>query len=205
MEIKRAVQSGQVVAATELVNELDPEILDRNPALHFHLLQLRLIELIRNSKIAEAIQFAQSDLAPRAEEIPQFLKELEKTMTLLAFEMPKMLDSSGPASASSSSISTPSLDTKGKAKAVPVITMPAQIASLLEPSQRLNTAKELNEAILTSQSHRSESKLPDLLKLQAWGSTMLAEKGDFPKWDLRELLEPLKTVTLEKGNNLMNF
>jgi hypothetical protein len=61
------------------------QILDTNPALYFHLQQQRLIEFIRQRRIPEALRFAQEELAPRGEESPQFLGELERTMTLLAF------------------------------------------------------------------------------------------------------------------------
>lgn len=44
------------------------QILDTNPHLFFHLQQQRLIELIRNGKIDEALEFAQEELAPRGEE-----------------------------------------------------------------------------------------------------------------------------------------
>lgn len=44
------------------------QILDTNPHLFFHLQQQRLIELIRNGKIEEALEFAQEELAPRGEE-----------------------------------------------------------------------------------------------------------------------------------------
>jgi glucose-induced degradation protein 8 len=62
------------------------QLLDTNPSLYFLLQQQKLIEHIRLGRIAEAIQFAQDELAPRGEENPQFLAELEKTMALLAFE-----------------------------------------------------------------------------------------------------------------------
>lgn len=62
------------------------QILDTNPTLYFHLQQQRLIEFIRAGRIADALQFAQTELAPRGEENPEFLSELEKTMALLAFE-----------------------------------------------------------------------------------------------------------------------
>ncbi|KAL8279862.1 hypothetical protein RQP46_007712 [Phenoliferia psychrophenolica] len=178
MEIKQAVQRGDVEEATELVNDLDPEILDTNPTLHFHLLQLQLIELIRQSRITEALQFAQAELAPRGEENPQFLKELERTMALLAFEMPSL-----------GGASTTSAVTTRKDAPAPV-PMPASIASLLDQSQRLKTAQELNAAILTSQSHGKNPKLPGLMKMLAWGETMLVEKGgDFPRWQFHDLLK----------------
>ena len=62
------------------------QILDTNPSLFFRLQQQKLIELIRQGRIVEALQFAQEELAPRGEERPEFLAELERTMALLAFE-----------------------------------------------------------------------------------------------------------------------
>lgn len=44
------------------------QILDTNPRLYFHLQQQRMIELIRDSKWEEALQFAQEELVPRGEE-----------------------------------------------------------------------------------------------------------------------------------------
>ncbi|KAL1754673.1 CTLH/CRA C-terminal to lish motif domain-containing protein [Schizophyllum commune] len=86
MNIREALQRGDVEDAITRVNDLNPDILDTNPALYFHLQQQRLIELIRDNRIDEALQLAQSELAPRGEENPEFLADLEKTMTLLAFE-----------------------------------------------------------------------------------------------------------------------
>ncbi len=62
------------------------QILDTNPALYFRLQQQKLIEYIRQGRIAEALEFAQQELAPRGEESQEFLGELEKTMALLAFD-----------------------------------------------------------------------------------------------------------------------
>lgn len=66
-------------------DDLPYQILDTNRGLYFHLQQQKLIELIRQGRIAEALQFAQEELAPRGEESPEFLSELEQTMALLAF------------------------------------------------------------------------------------------------------------------------
>lgn len=68
MKIRNAVQDGNIDEAIERVNELDPEILDSNPKLYFHLQQQKLIEFIRKGQITEAIEFAQEVLAPRGEE-----------------------------------------------------------------------------------------------------------------------------------------
>lgn len=86
MRIRAAVQRGDIDAAVDLVNDLNPEILDTNPALYFHLQQQRLIELIRDDKVDEALEFAQEHLARRGEENPTFLADLERTMALLAFD-----------------------------------------------------------------------------------------------------------------------
>ncbi|KJA26127.1 hypothetical protein HYPSUDRAFT_64337 [Hypholoma sublateritium FD-334 SS-4] len=86
MDIREALQRGDVEDAIIRVNDLNPEILDTNPALYFKLQQQKLIEYIRQGRIAEALQFAQDELAPRGEESPEFLSELERTMALLAFE-----------------------------------------------------------------------------------------------------------------------
>jgi hypothetical protein len=86
MNIRNAVQSGNIEEAIERVNDLDPDILDTNPKLFFHLQQQKLIELIRQDRVMDAVDFAQEELAPRGEENPEFLEELEQTMALLAFE-----------------------------------------------------------------------------------------------------------------------
>ncbi|PSC71019.1 glucose-induced degradation 8-like protein [Micractinium conductrix] len=85
-EIRRAVQSGDVEQAIERVNDLDPDILERQQRLFFHLQQQRLIELIRGGQLAEALEFAQEYLAPRGEDNPELLEELERTVALLVFK-----------------------------------------------------------------------------------------------------------------------
>ncbi|XP_039115427.1 protein GID8 homolog [Dioscorea cayenensis subsp. rotundata] len=146
MAVKKAVQSGDVLDAIEKVNDLNPEILDTNPQLYFHLQQQRLIELIRVGKVEEALEFAQEELAPRGEENQCFLDELERTVALLAFE-----------------------DVKN-----------CPYGELLDLSQRLKTASEVNAAILTSQSHEKEPKLPSLLKMLIWAQNQLDEKAVYP-------------------------
>ncbi|KAF4363839.1 hypothetical protein F8388_000504 [Cannabis sativa] len=157
MAVKKAVQCGNVEDAIEKVNDLNPEILDTNPQLFFHLQQQRLIELIRNGKVEEALEFAQEELAPRGEENQSFLEELEKTVALLAFE-----DVSN-----------------------------CPVGELLNISQRLKTASEVNAAILTSQSHEKDPKLPSLLKMLIWAQNQLDEKAAYPR------INDLSKATLE--------
>ncbi|KAI0660352.1 lish motif-containing protein [Cubamyces menziesii] len=94
MNIREALQRGDVGEAITQVNDLNPEILDTNPSLYFRLQQQKLIEFIRQGKVAEALRFAQEELAPRGEESPEFLTELERTMALLAFESSPMMPAS---------------------------------------------------------------------------------------------------------------
>ncbi|KAG5653577.1 hypothetical protein H0H81_012084 [Sphagnurus paluster] len=63
MNIREALQRGDIEEAITRVNDLNPE-----------------------GRIGEALQFAQSELGPRGEESPEYLSELERTMALLAFE-----------------------------------------------------------------------------------------------------------------------
>ncbi|WZN66884.1 glucose-induced degradation 8-like protein [Chloropicon roscoffensis] len=88
MLIRRAVQRGEVTEAMDRVNDLNPEILEHDSRLFFHLQQQRLIELIRQKEVDKALLFAQEYLAPLGEENPAFLEELERTLALLAFEDP---------------------------------------------------------------------------------------------------------------------
>ncbi|GAA5871236.1 hypothetical protein JCM8547_007232 [Rhodosporidiobolus lusitaniae] len=212
MDIRRAVLKGDVEDALEKVVDMDVEILDLDPSLHFHLLQQQLIELIRSGQIPTALAFAQNELAPLAEEHPQFLKELERTMALLAFELPTL--SFDPSAASSSSAGPTPVEAPPSAPpAAPPVEgkkkprksssraaskpsaddllppMPSHISALLDPSHRLATATELNAAILTAQGHPSQPKLPGLMAMMNWGEGLLSERGvEWPRWDIREAL-----------------
>ncbi|KAM9949261.1 hypothetical protein ACTFIT_010467 [Dictyostelium discoideum] len=161
MAIRSAIQCGDVEKGIEIVNDLNPEILDTNPQLYFHLQQQKLIELIRKGMTAEALKFAQDELAPQGEEnvcnnnnnnnsnnnYNKFLEELEKTISLLVFED----------------------------------TAKSPLSSLLDHSQRQKTAGELNSAILLSQSQDKDPKLPTILKLLKWAQTQLDSKCIYPK------------------------
>ncbi|AQL08212.1 hypothetical protein Zm00014a_009812 [Zea mays] len=103
MEVKRAVQSGNVQEAIEKINDLNPT--------------------------------------------QTFLEEIEKTVALLVFE-----------------------DVKN-----------CPYGELLDVSQRLKTASEVNAAILTSQSHEKDPKLPSLLKMLKWTQNQLDEKAAYPR------------------------
>ncbi|KAG2373970.1 hypothetical protein C9374_011635 [Naegleria lovaniensis] len=84
--IRKKMINGDIAGAIEQVNDLNPNILDSNPKLYFKLQQQQLIELIKDGKIDEALQFAQEELAPLVGDNTEFLQEIEKAMSLLAFE-----------------------------------------------------------------------------------------------------------------------
>ncbi|GAA5924559.1 uncharacterized protein JCM15063_005676 [Sporobolomyces koalae] len=200
-DIQSCVQRGKIQQALDKVVELDPEILEHNPSLHFSLLQQHLIELIRQGKIAEALEFAQTELAPRGEEHPKFLEELEKTMALLAFEMPAFTTAVPTASTVPASVVPPAPSTtfasSKKSKRNSTIApatdslppMPPALSTLLDPAHRLETSLLLNSSILTSQGQDPAPKLPKLMGVLNWGEGLLSERGaEWPRWELSDWL-----------------
>ncbi|KAJ0417010.1 CTLH/CRA C-terminal to lish motif domain-containing protein [Aspergillus carlsbadensis] len=159
VEIRTAIYSGNIQSAIEKINELNPQILDENPSLHFALLRLQLVELIRSCSldpdgdITPALEFATSQLAPRAPTNPQFLEDLEKTLALLIFPKENL---------------TPSL------------------APLLHSDLRRDICAKVNAAILQNQGARTEALLCDFARLYAWAEQKAREaKKDIPdKLDL---------------------
>ncbi|KAL8997194.1 MAG: hypothetical protein Q9169_003460 [Polycauliona sp. 2 TL-2023] len=152
--IREAIYQGDIQSAIERINELHPMLLEKDGALHFALLRLQLVELIRSCNTSSgddptpAINFATTNLAPRAPTNPQFLDDLERTMTLLIFDRKDL---------------------------------PPQIATLLEPKLRKDVAQRVNEALLREQGERAKAKLFNLVKLRAWSEQKAREaKKDLP-------------------------
>ena len=127
------------------------QILDSDPPLHFSLLRLQLIELIRNARGYDptaAITFAQEKLAPRAASNEKFLKELEKTMALLIFPPDKLQP---------------------------------DLAKLLDSDLRRDTAAQVNEAVLHRHTDRREAAIRQLLRMRAWAeATCRSGKRNLP-------------------------
>lgn len=88
IQIRNAIQDGNITRAVGLINDLHPELLDNNKLLYFHLLQQQTIELIRESRVEDALEFAQNNLADKGEENGELLPEIECTLALLAFNDP---------------------------------------------------------------------------------------------------------------------
>lgn len=130
------------------------QVLDKNPSLHFALLRLQLVELIRKCNatpggdIGPALTFASTQLAPRAPTNKEFMEDLERTMALLVFQSDNM---------------------------------EPQLAALLQPGLRQSVADRLNKAILTSQAQRRDAAIRSLVRLRAWAEdTARASKKDLP-------------------------
>ncbi|KAL4917510.1 CTLH/CRA C-terminal to lish motif domain-containing protein [Aspergillus aurantiobrunneus] len=159
VEIRTAIYSGDIQTAIEKINELNPQILDENPSLHFSLLRLQLVELIRtctqnpDGDVTPALEFATSQLAPRAPTNPQFLEDLEKTLALLIF---------------------------------PKETLTPSLAPLLHSDLRRDIYAKVNAAILQDQGARTEALLCDFARLYAWAEQKAREaKKNIPdKLDL---------------------
>jgi hypothetical protein len=140
-QIKRHIHGGRIQEAIEALNDLDPEILDDNHDLHFSLLRLQLIELIRicmsspDGDITPALDFATTHLSPRAPTEGRFLEDLEKTMALLVF---------------------------------PHDSLEPQLAELLHPDLRRDVADHVNKAIMARQCQRREAALRQLVRMRAW-------------------------------------
>jgi hypothetical protein len=164
MEIKSLIYWGEIERAIERINDIDPYFLDTYKDLHFELLRLELVELIRacnfpatlaagNSTTAEvrpgdiepALEFATNHLARRAMAAgkPEFLAELERTMALLCFP--------------------------------PQERLPAELAYLLDPNLRQRVADEVNTLLLEKQGIPGESKLANLMRLWAWSEKMMEQ------------------------------
>ncbi|OQN97366.1 hypothetical protein B0A48_16430 [Cryoendolithus antarcticus] len=159
VQIRNAILTGNVEEAIEFINDVDAEILDTSPLLHFRLLQLQLIEIIRevlssnNSNPAAtdfrpAIEFATSQLSPRAPTDQSYLTALEQTMALMIFQPDKM---------------------------------PAEMKELLDLRLRETVAEEVNKALLKAQGMEPVARIRELVRARAWAETTAkAAKVDLP-------------------------
>ncbi|KAF7562775.1 hypothetical protein G7046_g1357 [Stylonectria norvegica] len=149
-QIQSCIHAGNIETAIDALNELDPEILDGSEGLHFALLRLQLIELIRvcnatpGGDIEPALTFARDRLGPRAPSNPQFLDDLESTMALLLF---------------------------------PLDALDPQLAVLLKPELRREVADDVNRAILEKQSQRREAAIRQLVRMRAWAENTARDRG----------------------------
>ncbi|KIV93383.1 hypothetical protein, variant [Exophiala mesophila] len=176
VQIRESIHRGDLQVAIELINELNPDLLDTDKKLHFSLLRLQLVEIIRQSftssdpsLVGEAIEFAQNNLAPYAPLDSQFKNDLERAMALLIVPRESWMH------ASSSGSTTTASQVQSDFGA---------LAELVDPSLRRKVAKDVNEAILQSQDQRREANIRYLVRARAWAEQLAREK----KLDLPETL-----------------
>ncbi|KNG47085.1 CTLH domain containing protein [Stemphylium lycopersici] len=141
VEIRRSIHAGDIDTAITKINDLNPQLIEL----------IRVCTSSATSDITPALNFASSQLAPRAATNQDFLKDLELTMSLLIF-LP----------------------------AAPG-TLQRELNELLEPSLRRNVASRVNEAILTSMGAHGESRMRSLVRLRQWAETKARQAGkDLP-------------------------
>jgi len=146
LDIRSMIHDGHIEKAIQKVKDLDPKILEGNPDLFFTMMLQKLIELIKQNRILESIDFAQKELTPFVEKNPKQLEKVEKVMTLLAFE-----DISG-----------------------------SSFSDLVENSQKVKVASEVNHQLLRSQSKDTDSKISTLIKMLLWSQNRLKSVVNFP-------------------------
>jgi len=138
--------------------------------------KLRMMELLRQQLLDEALEFAAEELAPLAEDHPALLYELEKCMSLCL------------------------LDTR-----MPIPTdAPAYAHLWLDPMHRLHVAEEVNMALLAAQGDPSEAKLPILLHYLQWGDDLVGSNGlaQLDDWSVLSLDGEWPPVPWDEPGNL---
>ncbi|EMF09418.1 uncharacterized protein SEPMUDRAFT_128106 [Sphaerulina musiva SO2202] len=159
--VRDALHSGKVEEAIALINEIDHQILDQDQLLHFNLLQLQLIELIRSiiirptnsttpasDEFRPALEFATEQLAPKAPTEAKYQEALQRTMALMIFSPEKMQP---------------------------------EFKELLDLRLRERVATSVNKAILQSRGQRSEAKIRKLVRGRAWAENLAREsKAEIP-------------------------
>ncbi|KAF3938091.1 hypothetical protein ABW19_dt0205984 [Dactylella cylindrospora] len=170
-KICTSIHEGNIQSAIEMINDSEPELLETHPRLHFALLRLQLIELIRASMtssgdIQPALSFAQTYLAPRAPQYPEFLKDLEHTMALLCF---------------------------------PPDQLSPPLAKLMDPDMRKQVAAMVNEAILAHQDILPEAKVRSLVRLRAWVEAKAAQSESERLRSIPHMDLGLASTTIQNG------
>ena len=62
--MRSLIIAGKIDEAVNELNDINSEILENNPSIHFSLQKQKLIEIIKQNKVEEALQFAQNKLFP---------------------------------------------------------------------------------------------------------------------------------------------
>ncbi|CAA0821983.1 LisH and RanBPM domains containing protein [Striga hermonthica] len=87
-QIHQFALNGNALEAIKLTEEYTPGLLDANEDLHIDLLSLHFVGLIRLRKTDEALEFANSKMAPFGKE-QRLVQKLEDCAGLLAYQEPE--------------------------------------------------------------------------------------------------------------------
>lgn len=140
-KLRKALLSGEIEAAIDLLNDFHPELLDDAPELCAQLKLQHLIECIRSEQSADVIiRLAREQVAPLlslvVKDQSELVSDFNKAMALLL---------------------VPDLRQEK---------VPKQLAAMLDVRRRAAVAGLVNKALLESAGQECESLLPRLLKLQ---------------------------------------
>ncbi|KAK6938878.1 CTLH/CRA C-terminal to LisH motif domain [Dillenia turbinata] len=86
--IFRHALEGNALKAIELTEQLAGDLLEKDKDLHFDLLSLHFVELVRSRRCTEALEFAQTKLTPFGK-VQKYVEKLEDFMALLAYDEPE--------------------------------------------------------------------------------------------------------------------
>ncbi|XP_055353996.1 glucose-induced degradation protein 8 homolog [Paramacrobiotus metropolitanus] len=89
VKVLDTAHEGKMAECMKLLQECNPELLEQNPEIYLTMMKQMLIELIRERKISDALQFAQDVLAEKGVENPALLEDFERALALLAFDKPE--------------------------------------------------------------------------------------------------------------------
>ena len=127
-EIRSAIESGDMLTAISLLNDLNPELLEIDRKVHFSMIIQRLIELFRTDQLEEALAYGQDVVAPVVEENPElYSPKIEQVMMLSLF---------------------PQNDTS--------LSIPPELQELYSQDHRCKTATAVNQSILSFLSEERE-------------------------------------------------
>lgn len=143
--VTAAILEDRLDDAVNYIQKTEPQILNKNPDIHFKLRQEQLLRLIEEKDDRKALTFAQTYLAPCVKEHPHLLPQLEDAMTRLAF---------------------PDMETTEK-KETPLAESGTDTAS--------SVAKEVDDAVLDYFSVAKDSALECAVKSLIWTQHQLVE------------------------------
>lgn len=85
-KIRKHILKWQIDEAIDLINDINPEILESNTQVMFELQKHKFLMYLSSGKIAEAIEFAQTKLYQVAISSKELFAEFEKLMILFTYE-----------------------------------------------------------------------------------------------------------------------